>query len=102
MPSDSDAAQAKKPRKKPRSPQVIDEATWLAIEKAVCAGMGFSEASRAFNIRSPHAIIMRSRLIERQLSNTFIRIDRIAAGALSPFPCGLHGCVRRPFIPRLP
>jgi hypothetical protein len=52
---------AKKVRKKPRKPQQISEATWLAIEKAVVAGMGYSEAARVFGIRSPHAVIMRSR-----------------------------------------
>jgi hypothetical protein len=52
---------SKRPRKKPRKPQQISEATWLAIEKAVVAGMGYSEAARVFGIRSPHAIIMRSR-----------------------------------------
>ena len=41
MPPDSDTVQAKKARKKARPPQQIDEATWLAIEKAVVAGMGF-------------------------------------------------------------
>ena len=50
MPPDSDTVQAKKARKKARPPQQIDEATWLAIEKAVVAGMGYSEASRAFNV----------------------------------------------------
>ena len=50
-----------KARKKPKKPQQISEATWLAVEKAVCAGMGYSEAARVFGIRSPHAIIMRSR-----------------------------------------
>jgi hypothetical protein len=52
---------SKRPRKKPRKPQQISEATWLAIEKAVVAGMGYSEAARVFGIRCPHAIIMRSR-----------------------------------------
>ena len=52
---------SKRPRKKPRKPQQISEATWLATEKAVVAGMGYSEAARVFGIRSPHAIIMRSR-----------------------------------------
>ena len=41
-------------------PQQIAEATWLAIEKAVVAGMGYSEASRAFKV-SVHAIIMKRR-----------------------------------------
>jgi hypothetical protein len=52
---------SKRPRKKPRKPQQISEATWLAIEKAVVAGMGYSEAARVFGIHCPHAIIMRSR-----------------------------------------
>ena len=52
---------SKRPRKKPRKPQQISEATWLAIEKAVVAGMGYSEAARVFGIRCAHAIIMRSR-----------------------------------------
>jgi hypothetical protein len=41
--------------------QVISAETWEAIEKAVCAGMGFSEAARVFGVLSPHTIIMRSR-----------------------------------------
>jgi hypothetical protein len=52
--------EAKKARKKPRKPQQIPEATWVAIEKAVVACMGFSEASRAFNV-DVHAVMMRSR-----------------------------------------
>ena len=40
---------------------MISAEVWLAIEKAVCAGMGYSQAARTFGIRSPHAIIMRSR-----------------------------------------
>jgi hypothetical protein len=35
--------------------------SWYAVEKTVVAGMGFSEAARAFGIRNVHAIIMRSR-----------------------------------------
>ena len=50
-----------KGRQKPRKAQVISAEVWLAIEKAVCAGMGYSQAARTFGIRSPHAIIMRSR-----------------------------------------
>ena len=61
MPAKSNAIGAKKPRKKPRPSQVITAEVWLAVEKAVCAGMGYSQAARAFGIRSPHAIIMRSR-----------------------------------------
>jgi hypothetical protein len=41
-------------------PQAISPATWLSIEKAVVAGMGYSEASRAFNV-SVHAIMMKSK-----------------------------------------
>jgi hypothetical protein len=48
-------------RQKPRKAQVIAPEVWLAVEKAVCAGMGYSQAARAFGIRSPHAIIMKSR-----------------------------------------
>jgi hypothetical protein len=51
----------RKVRKKQRTPQVIDSATWEAVKAACVAGMGFSEASRAFGIRSPHAIIMKCR-----------------------------------------
>jgi hypothetical protein len=61
MPANSNAVGAKKPRKKPCPPQVIAPEVWVAVEKAVCAGMGYSQAARAFGIRSPHAIIMRSR-----------------------------------------
>ena len=50
-----------KARQKPRKAQVIASEVWLAVEKAVCAGMGYSQAARAFGIRSPHAIIMRTR-----------------------------------------
>jgi hypothetical protein len=61
MPANSNAIGGKKARKKPKAPQVIAPEVWVAIEKAVCAGMGYSQAARAFGIRSPHAIIMRSR-----------------------------------------
>ena len=50
-----------KARQKPRKAQVITPEVWLAVEKAVCAGMGYSQAARAFGIRSPHTVIMRSR-----------------------------------------
>jgi hypothetical protein len=43
------------------NPQSIPAQTWQAVEKAVCAGMGYSEAARRFGIRSPHTIIMRAR-----------------------------------------
>ena len=42
-----------KARQKPRKAQVITAEVWLAVEKAVCAGMGYSQAARAFGIRSP-------------------------------------------------
>lgn len=45
----------------PNKPQNIAVETWQAVEKAVCAGMGYSEAARRFGVRSPHAIIMRAR-----------------------------------------
>ena len=51
----------KRSRKKPRKPQSIDEATWDAVKSACIAGMGYSQAARNFGVRSPHAIIMRSR-----------------------------------------
>lgn len=60
MPSDSDAAQAKKPRKKPRPPQQIDPAIWAMIEKVVCAGMSFSAAAREYHV-SVFAIMQRAR-----------------------------------------
>jgi hypothetical protein len=50
-----------KAREKPRKPQLIEEATWDAVKSACIAGMGYSEAARTFGIRSPHAVIMRSR-----------------------------------------
>ena len=40
---------------------MIDEATWEAVKSACVAGMGYSKAAKTFGIRSPHAIIMRSR-----------------------------------------
>ena len=37
--------------------QVIDEATWKAVEGAICVGgLGYSEAGRKFGIE-PHAIM---------------------------------------------
>ena len=47
-----------KPR---RQAQRIPAEAWSAVEKAVCAGMGYTEAARRFGIRSPHTIIMRAR-----------------------------------------
>ena len=61
MPPDSDAAQAKKARKKPRPPQAISQETWKAVEAAICiGGLGYSEAGRKFGIE-PHAIIMKAK-----------------------------------------
>ena len=50
-----------KKRKKHQSPQAIEPATWDAVKAACVAGIGYSEAARVFGIRSPHAIIMKSR-----------------------------------------
>jgi hypothetical protein len=50
-----------KKRKKHKSPQAIEPATWDAVKAACMAGIGYSEAARVFGIRSPHAIIMKSR-----------------------------------------
>ena len=50
-----------KKRKKHNSPQAIEPATWDAVKAACVAGIGYSEAARVFGIRSPHAIIMKSR-----------------------------------------
>ena len=50
-----------KKRKKHKSPQTIEPATWEAVKAACVAGIGYSEAARVFGIRSPHAIIMKSR-----------------------------------------
>jgi hypothetical protein len=50
-----------KKRKKHKSPQTIEPATWDAVKAACVAGIGYSEAARVFGIRSPHAIIMKSR-----------------------------------------
>ena len=50
-----------KKRKKHKSPQAIEPATWDAVKAACVAGIGYSEAARVFGIRSPHAIIMKSR-----------------------------------------
>ena len=51
---------AKKPRKKPKAPQQIDPATWLAIEKTCCGGLGYSECARKFGV-SVFAIMARAR-----------------------------------------
>ena len=50
-----------KKRKKHKSPQTIEPATWDAVKAACVAGIGYSEAARVFGIRSPHSIIMKSR-----------------------------------------
>jgi hypothetical protein len=61
MPPDSDAAQTKKARKKPRPPQAISQETWKAVEAAICiGGLGYSEAGRKFGIE-PHAIMAKAR-----------------------------------------
>jgi hypothetical protein len=50
----------KKPRKKPKEPQKIDPAVWLAIKTAVCAGAGYSETARRFGV-SVFAIMQKAR-----------------------------------------
>ena len=51
----------KKPRKKPRPPQLISMETWKAIELAIVAGgLGYSETGRKFGV-SPYAIMMKAR-----------------------------------------
>jgi hypothetical protein len=60
MPTNSNAVGAKKGRKKPKAPQVIAPEVWVAIEKAVVGGMGYSEASRRFHV-SVFAIMQRSK-----------------------------------------
>ena len=49
-----------KPRKTPKPPQKIDGATWLAIEKACCSGLGWSAAAKQFNV-SVFAIMQKAR-----------------------------------------
>ena len=51
---------AKKPRKKPKAPQVIAREVWVAIEKACCGGLGYSECARKFGV-SVFAIMARAR-----------------------------------------
>jgi hypothetical protein len=51
---------AKKPRKKPKVPQVIAPEVWVAIEKACCGGLGYSECARKFGV-SVFAIMQRSK-----------------------------------------
>ena len=61
MPVNSNAVGAKKPRKKPRPPQVISPETWKAVEAAICiGGLGYSECGRKFGI-SPYAIMQRAK-----------------------------------------
>ena len=61
MPANSNAVGAKKPRKKPRPPQVISPETWKAVEAAICiGGLGYSECGRKFGI-SPYAIMQRAK-----------------------------------------
>jgi hypothetical protein len=51
---------AKKPRNKPKAPQVIAPELWVAIEKACCGGLGYSECARKFGV-SVFAIMQRSK-----------------------------------------
>ena len=51
---------AKKPRKKPKAPQVIAPEIWVAIEKACCGGLGYSACARKFGV-SVFAIMARSK-----------------------------------------
>jgi hypothetical protein len=60
MPANSNAVGAKKARKKPKAPQVIAPEVWLAIEKACCGGLGYSECARKFGV-SVFAIMQRSK-----------------------------------------
>jgi hypothetical protein len=61
MPASQSPIGSKKPRKKPKAPQVIDEATWRAVQMAICAGgLGYSEVGRRYNIE-PHAIMAKAR-----------------------------------------
>ena len=56
MPSGSQ----KKLRKKPKAPQKIPAQVWVAIEKACCGGLGYSECARKFGV-SVFAIMARSK-----------------------------------------
>jgi hypothetical protein len=60
MPANSNAPAIKKPRKKPKAPQVIAPEVWVAIEKACCGGVGYSECARKFGV-SVFAIMARSK-----------------------------------------
>jgi hypothetical protein len=50
----------KKLRKKPKAPQKIPAQVWVAIEKACCCGLGYSECARKFGV-SVFAIMQRSK-----------------------------------------
>ena len=54
------AGSPKKLRKKPKAPQVIAPELWVAIEKACCGGLGYSECARKFGV-SVFAIMARAR-----------------------------------------
>jgi hypothetical protein len=54
------ASSPKKLRKKPKAPQVIAPELWVAIEKACCGGLGYSECARKFGV-SVFAIMQRSK-----------------------------------------
>jgi hypothetical protein len=54
------ASSPKKLRKKPKVPQVIAPELWVAIEKACCGGLGYSECARRFGV-SVFAIMARAR-----------------------------------------
>jgi hypothetical protein len=60
MSANSNAVGAKKARKKPKAPQVIAPEVWVAIEKACCAGLGYSAAAREFGV-SVFAVMARSK-----------------------------------------
>ena len=54
------AGSQKKLRKKPKAPQKIPAQVWVAIEKACCGGLGYSECARKFGV-SVFAIMQRSK-----------------------------------------
>ena len=60
MPANSNAVGAKKPRKKPKAPQVIAPEVWVAIEKACCGGLGYCASARKFGV-SVFAVMARSK-----------------------------------------
>lgn len=57
MPSGSQ----KKPAKPAAPRQKISRETWAAIKSACISGMSYAEASRAFGIRIPETILMKSK-----------------------------------------